>query len=280
MNLSALQTFLTILETGSLVRASERLNVTQSTVTARLKALEEELGQTLMNRQKSGVTLTASGQRLKRYAETMTELWQQARQETALPHSVSAVCNIGCHPDLWPGLGKELFDAIRESQPAVALSVWQGGQSDLGDWLNSGLTDISLTYWPTLQGNQTLHRLPVERLILVSTDPAAPVRFDPGYVFVEAGEAFGRAHAVAYSDADTAKLSFGSAVLGRDHILEHGGSAYLPERLSAPLIAEGRLHMVKGAPEFERPAHLVTNDAAARDWPWLDAVLHAITTVQ
>ena len=46
MNIISLQTFLAIVETGSLVRASKKMNVTQSTVTARLKTLEEELGQT------------------------------------------------------------------------------------------------------------------------------------------------------------------------------------------------------------------------------------------
>ena len=62
MNLTSLQTFLAILETGSLVRAADKLNVTQSTVTARLKTLEEELGQVLINRQKSGATLRRPGQ--------------------------------------------------------------------------------------------------------------------------------------------------------------------------------------------------------------------------
>src|SRR6056297_673172 len=139
MNLTVLQTFLTILEAGSLVRASERLNVTQSTVTARLKALEDDLGQPLINRHKAGVTPTAAGQRLRRYAETMSDLWHQARQETSLPTSVSAVCNIGCHGDLWPALGERLFEEIRASRPGVALSVWLGGQTDLKHWIDSGL---------------------------------------------------------------------------------------------------------------------------------------------
>ena len=58
MNIVSLQTFLAIVETGSLVRASQKMNVTQSTVTARLKTLEDEIGQVLLNRQKSGTTLT------------------------------------------------------------------------------------------------------------------------------------------------------------------------------------------------------------------------------
>ena len=66
MNLTELRTFMAIHDTGSLVRASHRLHVTQSTVTARLKSLEDELGQQLINRQKSGATLTAAGVRLLR----------------------------------------------------------------------------------------------------------------------------------------------------------------------------------------------------------------------
>ena len=54
MNLVALQTFLAIVRTGSLVRASAAMNVTQSTVTSRLQTLEAELGQTLVLRQKMG----------------------------------------------------------------------------------------------------------------------------------------------------------------------------------------------------------------------------------
>jgi len=276
MSLTSLQTFLTILETGSLVAASRRLNVTQSTVTARLKALEQTLGQTLLLREKSGVILTASGQRLKRYAETMTELWAQARHEAALPSAVSAVCNIGCHGDLWPGLGKRLFDAIRAGQQAVALSVWHGGEGELAGWLNSGLTDLSLTFWPAAARRQTVHHLPPDRLIMVSTVADARARPGPGYVFVEAGEAFGRQHAAAFSGAEAARISFGDATLGLAHILEHGGQAYLPERIAAPQLAEGRLHRVKDAPEVLRPCYLVGNDRATADWPWLGDMIDAL----
>ncbi|MFT5112887.1 MAG: DNA-binding transcriptional LysR family regulator [Parasphingorhabdus sp.] len=74
MNQNTLETFLAILETGSLAKASKRLYVGQSTVTTRLKRLEDELGQILFNRTKSGVTLTSSGHKFRRYAETMTDL--------------------------------------------------------------------------------------------------------------------------------------------------------------------------------------------------------------
>lgn len=273
MNLNALTTFLTILETGSLVRAAERLNVTQSTVTARLKALEDHLGQTLITRSKSGATPTGSGVRLKRYAETITGLWSQARQETALPTSVSSVCNIGCHPDLWPGMAQHLFDFIRQEEPDSALSVWQGGQHELSLWQREGLVDLTFTFWAPSDPTQAIHSLPPDQLILVSTQADAPIKFDPGYVFVEAGEEFGRQHAAAYADANAARISFGSAVLGLEHILRHGGTAYLPSRIAEAYLSDGTLHHIEEAPIFERPAFMVINRQASGHWDWLEAAL-------
>ena len=277
MNLASLQTFLAIVETGSLVRASERLNVTQSTVTARLKALEEQLGQTLLLRQKSGAELTSSGFKFKRYAEAMTELWRQARQETSLPDGIEAVCKIGCHMDLWPELGRQVFSEIHTGHPETALSAWPGEQADLDRWLGTGLIDAALTYQPTAHEGQTIHTLRAERLVLVSSRPDSPMRFDPGYVYVDAGEDFGRRHAAAYADAATATVSFGCAVWALDHLLDHGGSAYLPESLAAPHRAAGALHPVSGAPVFGRTAYLITNDAAAENWPWLSALVERLS---
>ena len=95
MNLTSLQTFLAILETGSLVRAADKLNVAQSTVTARLKTLGEELGQVLINRQKSGATLTPAGAKLMRYAPAITGLWRQAKNETSKENALSMCWKAG-----------------------------------------------------------------------------------------------------------------------------------------------------------------------------------------
>ena len=273
MNLTALQTFLAIVETGSLVRASKRLNVTQSAVTARLKSLESDLGQTLVRRSRSGVQLTSSGVKFKRHAEVMTNLWRQARQQASLPAGIQAVCNLGCHPDLWPGLGRCLYPRIRREHPATAFSAWPGKHTELERWLGTGLIDAALTYQPTAQDGRTIHTLHVERLALVSTAPGSPVRFDPGYVYVDAGEEFARRHDAAYADADTARVGFGCAAWALEHLLDNGASAYLPERLARPLVDEGRLHAVADAPVFSRTVYLIVNDAAATDWPWLPALL-------
>lgn len=273
MNLTNLETFLTIAETGSLVRASEALNVTQSTVTARLKNLENELGQTLVHRQKSGAVITASGLRLKRYAETMRNLWRQARQEIALPDGVGAVCNLGCDHGLWQLHGQTLFKNIRKTMPDIAIAVWAGTASEIHDWLRDGLVDLAIGYNNETRAGFTTHQLSPERMVLVSTSPTSPIRFDPDYIYVEAGEEFGRQHAAAYADADTARTSFSKPEWGLQHINQNGGSAYLPYHMVENLIEQGELFGRPEAPEFKRPSYLVTNNTSTRSWNWFDKVL-------
>src|ERR1700754_2442260 len=138
MNLEELRTFLEVIETGSLVAASRRLNVTQSTVTARINGLEEEVGQKLLHRNKSGAELTSPGFKFKRYAELMVQLWSQARYEVSLPKGFVGVCNLGLDFDLWDDAGRAFLEFVRAEAPGVALAIWPGEQRQLDRWLSIG----------------------------------------------------------------------------------------------------------------------------------------------
>ncbi|MBQ0750874.1 MAG: LysR family transcriptional regulator [Roseovarius sp.] len=276
MNITALQTFLAIVDTGNLVRASQKLNVTQSTVTARLKSLEDELGQQLLNRQKSGTTLTPAGTKLLRYARIMTGLWRQARYETGLPAGLSSVCTFGCDRELWHGPGRAFFDGVVQGHPDMAVSVQQGGGRELEDWLAAGLVDVILTYGASARGNQTVYALPPEELVLYSDREVTSIRADPKYIFVDHGEEYRRAHGETYHDAGIARVSFDSSFWALQFLLERGGSAYLPRALAAPLVAEGRLFELREAPIYSRKKMLVVNDSAAANWDWFAPLVGAL----
>ncbi len=76
MNIDQIKTFLEVAATGNFNRAAENLNITQSTVSARIRVLEEQLGRPLFARGHAGARLTPAGQRLRRYALNMQRLWQ------------------------------------------------------------------------------------------------------------------------------------------------------------------------------------------------------------
>lgn len=276
MNLATIKTFLAIAETGQLNRAAEQLNVTQSTVSTRLNNLEQEIGQTLFHRRKSGTELTSAGFRFERYAQLMVDIWRQACQETALPTDIETTFNLGCHLDLWPTFGEKLFEQIHQTQANVALSAWPGEQADLDRWLGNGLIDAALCYRPSLAESRSEYQLNSECLVLVSTRPRELMRWDPEYVYIDSGEEFRKSHAAAYPDGDTPLVTLGSAVWAKNYLLKNGGSGYLPKRLIKVELEAGKLHIVAGAPEFLRNAYLVVNNDAAQNWPWLSLMVKRI----
>lgn len=256
MHLVALKTLLAIIETGSLIKAAERLNVTQSTVTARLQSLETSLGQKLVQRNKNGASLTASGLKLKRYAEVILELWRQAEAETALPPGMAAIYHMGCLPDLWPQYGQILVDLVRQLTPQIALSSWPGSHQDLHGWLNNGVVDIAISTSAFPSGDVYTAKQIKEQLVLVGSRPDRPVRFDKGYIYVDHGVEFARDHIAEFSDADVARISFGSSIWAKAYMLANGGSCYLPVSLIANEVMNNQIFVIDGAPQFTRQIYL------------------------
>jgi len=62
MDITLAKTFLAIAESGSFNDAADRLHVTQSTISSRIKTLEDLLGKSLLERSKSGAKLTPAGE--------------------------------------------------------------------------------------------------------------------------------------------------------------------------------------------------------------------------
>jgi DNA-binding transcriptional LysR family regulator len=85
MDIAVVRTFLEIANTGSFVDAATNLNLTETAVCARIWVLEEELGQGLFNRTKTGVTVTRAGEQSIRFATHFVQIWERARRALALP---------------------------------------------------------------------------------------------------------------------------------------------------------------------------------------------------
>ena len=58
MDIDLARTFLEVVACGNFVGAAEQLNVTQSTVSMRIRSLEQQLGRSLFERSKAGASLT------------------------------------------------------------------------------------------------------------------------------------------------------------------------------------------------------------------------------
>ena len=267
MNIDLARTFLEIVDTGNFNKAAERLSVTQSTVSMRIKALEDELGRPLFVRSKSGTQLTAAGTQFRRYATTMVRVWEQARQELALPPGFRTVMNVGGQFSLWDRLLVQWIPWMRTAMPDVALRAEVGLSDGIMRQLIEGLLDVGVMYSPTSRPGLHIEKLLEERLVLVSTRRRAVADWDDDYVFVDWGPEFRAAHSQAFPDLKTPAVSVGLGALGLQHILGYGGTGFFPMRVARGYLESGRLFEVSGAPEFRRPAYLVhAEDETREDW--------------
>ncbi len=257
MDIELARTFLAIAATGSFARAADRLNVSQTTVSARVRSLESQLRRPLFVRNKAGASLTPAGEQFMRHAPALVQLWERARQQVAVPPGRRAVLAIGAEFILWDTILLRWLLWMRQAAPDVALRAQVGMPGDLMDQVAEGILDIAVVYAPRYRAGLTVELLAEERLVMVTTPPA-PDGTEPPYVEVEWGVDFAppRQDAAPTAPADAA-LHVGFGTLGLAYILEVGGRGYF--RLSGvrPHLESGRLALVPGAPEFSHAAYAV-----------------------
>lgn len=258
MKIDHIRTFLEISECGNFNRAAENLNVTQSTISARVKAMEDRFGRTLFKRGHSGVELTSAGQHFRQYALNIQRLWQQAQQRVTLPENFSHAIGLGSQVSLWDSLILDWIPWMRENANDVAIHVEADYSPSLMRQLADGLLDIGVMYNPRQTPGLIVEDLLVETLMLVATEPrAVEGGWRDDYVYVDWGHEFRRRHGEAFPDMQTPAVSVGLGSLGLEHILRNGGSGYFPMRVVRPHIDSGRLFPVDGAPRIQRPAYVV-----------------------
>ncbi|MGF7162858.1 DNA-binding transcriptional LysR family regulator [Rhodoligotrophos appendicifer] len=267
MNIVLAKTFLELLNARNFNKAADRLCVTQSTVTVRIAALEEQLGQQLFTRDKSGVELTVAGRKFQPYAELLLQTWQHARQELALSDSQSVMFSVGINSALWEGFAGPWLLELQKAQPNVALNVDVGASSGLLEKLAQGFLDAALLYEPNPRKDIVIHELMDEDFILVSTYPRRAERWNPHYVYVQWGEDFQHQHRAIMPNEITPPVSFTDGRIALDFILARGGSGYFPLRQIRELLDEEKLFVVEDAGFMTRRIYIAHTEALhQQDW--------------
>src|SRR5690606_6602831 len=169
MDTELARTFLEVVSSGSFIRAAERLNVGQTTVSARIRTLEQQLGRPLFVRNKGGASLTPAGEQFLRYAPAFVQLWQRARHQVAVPPGHRTVLAIGSEVSLWQPLLLDWALWMRRSAADVALRIHVDVPQDLTNQVAGGLVDIAIMYAPQHRPGLKIDLLMEEELMLVTT---------------------------------------------------------------------------------------------------------------
>lgn len=258
MDIALLKTFLEVAATGSFVNAADRLYVTQSAVSLRIGRLEDTLGKPLFTRSRAGAELTAAGREFERYALSMTRIWEEARQQVAIPEGFTRSLTIGAQYSLWPRLGFRWIDRLQTAMPDLNIRAELGMPDRLTRFLIEGVMHVGLLYMPQLRPGLEAKRLLDEDLILVSSVKGADMTtVAANYVFVDWGPEFVGAHALALPDLTNPGLSFSLGAMVAEYVINRRASAYLPARYVKKYLDAGQMHLVPDAPRFPYPVWAV-----------------------
>ncbi|MBX3498176.1 MAG: LysR family transcriptional regulator [Alphaproteobacteria bacterium] len=133
MDASDLRVFEAVARLGGMNRAAQALNTVQSNVTARVRALEAELGAPLFDRHSRGVALTAAGQRLLPYATKVQHLLDDAARAARDDGSPSGRLTVGTLETTAALRLAEPLARFAAEWPAVDLVVRTGTTTELID---------------------------------------------------------------------------------------------------------------------------------------------------
>ncbi|MGV8855019.1 MAG: LysR family transcriptional regulator [Devosia sp.] len=258
MDIALAKTFLEIAETGSFVAAAARLNVTQTAVSARVHALEEQLGRRLFVRNKSGAKLTPAGERFLRHAETLVQVWDRARQQVGLPQGRVDIASVGAEISLWNPILVDWLIWMKREAADIALHAEVNTPERLLEAVHSGALDLAVLYEPPTQGGNTVvELLAEEKLVMVTTTKTGEMGDPADYVHVDWGPSFQASHQAAYPQTASPAVSISHGPLALLYLTQVGGTGYYRLSAARPFIEAGRFHRVTGAPEFSYSVHMV-----------------------
>ena len=255
-----MECFLAVARLGNVSRAAEEMYLTQPTLTARLKGLEEDLGDQLFVRTSRGMRLTEAGKEFVPYAErclaSLEELRDASGGRLALGTS--------------PGVGTYALPAILErftaAHPRVSVSVKTGHSDDVLEMVLKEEVQLGL-------GREVSHP-EVESMQLYEDELVLVV--DPQHRFTQKGSAelaeVGREQLILFDHASSyyeltrslfrnagirefPAIELDNIEAAKRMVEQRLGVAFLPRTAVVRSVAAGHLCLVEveDSPEIQRP---------------------------
>lgn len=259
MDIELLRTFLEVNRTGHFGKAADNLYLTQSAVSARIKQLEDTLGSPLFERQRNNFRLTSAGMRFMRHAETIVATWQRARQEAGLEDDFSSSIAVAGLFDLWEMALLDWLIQVRKQSPDIAIHASAFSSQVLNQQIFDGQLDLAILFEPQSTPELNIRFLKRTNLRMVSTQQglSSNEAINQNYIMVDWGTAYAVNHAKQFPDAPSSSIFLSHGSLALSYLLSNGGTAYLPEEWSTPLVTQDKLFPVNDAPLIEREINAI-----------------------
>lgn len=160
MTLLTYQIFKTVAEMGSFRKAADLLGLTPSAISHTISTMENELGFSVLTRNKSGVTLTNYGASLLPYVNAVLNSDESLQQAVAKFNGLQqGKVKIGCFSSICINWMPDIIRIFGTKYPGIKIEMFQGTYDDVSYWIKSGIVDFGFL------SKSSAGDLPIEPLI-------------------------------------------------------------------------------------------------------------------
>ncbi|EOY0546285.1 HTH-type transcriptional regulator HdfR [Salmonella enterica subsp. diarizonae] len=250
-----LKTFLEVSRTRHFGRAAEALYLTQSAVSFRIRQLENQLGVNLFTRHRNNIRLTAAGEKLLPYAETLMNTWQAARKEVAHTSRHNEF-SIGASASLWECMLNDWLGRLyqrQEPQNGLQFEARIAQRQSLVKQLHERQLDLLITTEVPKMDEFSSELLGHFTLALYCSSPAR-MKSELNYLRLEWGPDFQQHEAGLIAADEVPVLTTSSAELARQQLNALNGCSWLPVNWANE---KGGLHTVADSATLSRPLYAI-----------------------
>lgn len=287
-----LETFLAVKETGSFHLASERLNLSQSSVTRRLQKLEDALGTPLFERTTRAVRPTLAAKRLQLRAEAILqdarETTRALRDETAaFAHQRARTVTLAAIPTLVSTLVGPAIRQTKTEGNALRVRLLDLAANEVAEAVAEGEADFGIGSVPMLEPVTTFELLFEDPLMLAVSSTHALAKRDilrwqdlSDMELILPSRGTGNRMVIDEALARSAEPLRWTYEIGRSStalelVAQNVGAAVLPRMAVAGFVRADVVSIPLGSPEVTRPVGLISR-IGQNETPPVRALMQAI----
>ncbi len=174
MEFHQLRSFVAVARDGRLSKAADRLHTSQPSVSAHIKALEEELGVALFSRTPRGMVLTNEGRQL---VERARRILAEAEDMVAHAREISGACvgefRLGINTDPQFLRIDALFQSLADNHSGIQVRVLKSTSMETPRQIQEGRLDGGFIYGECALPGVTALQVDAVRLLVVAPSSLA-----------------------------------------------------------------------------------------------------------
>lgn len=169
MQIELIDTFLDLIDSRSFNKTASRLGITQSTVSARVKSLETQLGKSLFRRSRSGTEITPAGLAFEPHARGLRHSWSEAVRATMRSGNTAVALRIGLQIDLAATHIGDWVAGFQKQFTQTSFYLELDYSNQMCSDLLAGTLDFAVLYTPRYYPDLHFETLGAVKFTMVST---------------------------------------------------------------------------------------------------------------